>query len=76
MGDLDVAPIGLSLDDPGHEIEAIAGLGGHRHELVAVDFLLDLVAPQAEAGGQPLPWPARLAMRLAARVMTKTAFWI
>lgn len=33
-------------------------------------------ASAMEAGGRPLPLPARLAMRLAARVMTKTAFWI
>ncbi|MHB1565634.1 MAG: 2-polyprenyl-3-methyl-6-methoxy-1,4-benzoquinone monooxygenase [Acidiferrobacter sp.] len=29
-----------------------------------------------EAGGRPLRWPARLAMRLAARVMTGTAYWL
>lgn len=27
-------------------------------------------------GGQPLPAPARAAMRLASKVMTKTAYWI
>jgi len=28
------------------------------------------------AGGTPLPWPARLAMRLAGRVMTRTAHYV
>ncbi|MBM5812554.1 MAG: 2-polyprenyl-3-methyl-6-methoxy-1,4-benzoquinone monooxygenase [Gammaproteobacteria bacterium] len=28
------------------------------------------------AGAEPLPWPARVAMRLAARVMTGTAHWL
>lgn len=33
-------------------------------------------AQAAESGGRPLPLPARLAMRLAAKIMTKTAFWV
>jgi len=33
-------------------------------------------AQASAAGGRTLPWPARKAMRLAARVMTKTAFWV
>ena len=28
------------------------------------------------AGGVDLPWPARVAMRLAARVMTRTAHYV
>jgi len=28
------------------------------------------------AGAAPLPWPARLAMRLAGRVMTRTAHYL
>ena len=28
------------------------------------------------AGGTPLPWPARMAMRLAGRVMTRTAHYL
>ncbi|MEO5883841.1 MAG: 2-polyprenyl-3-methyl-6-methoxy-1,4-benzoquinone monooxygenase [Caldimonas sp.] len=28
------------------------------------------------AGGAPLPWPARMAMRLAGRVMTRTAYFV
>jgi len=28
------------------------------------------------AGGAPLPWPARMAMRLAGRVMTRTAHYL
>lgn len=27
-------------------------------------------------GGAPLPWPVRLAMRLSAKVMTTTAYWL
>lgn len=33
-------------------------------------------AQAAESGGRPLPLPARLAMRVAAKIMTKTAFWL
>jgi hypothetical protein len=27
-------------------------------------------------GAQVLPWPVRAAMRVAARIMTSTAYWI
>ncbi|AWP24358.1 demethoxyubiquinone hydroxylase family protein [Acidiferrobacter sp. SPIII_3] len=70
------------------ERQVIAHLQGHLAKLPATDqktraIIEHMAADEArhaasamEAGGQPLPWPARLAMRLAARVMTKTAFWI
>lgn len=49
MGGRRARSAGVSLDDPGHEIEAIAGLRGHGHELVAVDFLMNRIRAQPEA---------------------------
>ncbi|MHB8255160.1 MAG: 2-polyprenyl-3-methyl-6-methoxy-1,4-benzoquinone monooxygenase [Acidiferrobacter sp.] len=70
------------------ERQVVAHLQGHLARLPASDqktrvILEHMVADEArhatqamEAGGRPLPRPARRAMRLAAKVMTQTAFWI
>ncbi|WP_298136713.1 2-polyprenyl-3-methyl-6-methoxy-1,4-benzoquinone monooxygenase [Acidiferrobacter sp.] len=70
------------------ERQVIAHLQGHLERLPAADQRTRAIiehmaadearhaAAAADAGGRPLPRPAQLAMRLAARVMTKTAFWI
>lgn len=70
------------------ERQVVAHLEGHLGRLPAADrktraIIEHMAADEArhaaaaiEAGGRPLPEPARQAMRLAARVMTKTAFWI
>lgn len=70
------------------ERQVVAHLRGHIERLPATDqksraILEHMITDEArhatqaiEAGGQPLRWPAQLAMRLAARVMTRTAYWI
>jgi ubiquinone biosynthesis monooxygenase Coq7 len=70
------------------ERQVVAHLQDHLAKLSAADqrtraIVEHMAADEArhatsamEAGGRPLPWPAPLAMRLAARVMTETAFWI
>ncbi len=70
------------------ERQVVAHLQGHLDRLPTADqktriIIEHMAADEArhavratEAGGRPLPAPARLAMRLAARVMTHTAFWI
>lgn len=63
-------------------------LEGHRRQLPAVDQRSRAIVEQMqldearhgrralEAGGVELPEPARLIMRLAARMMTSSAYWI
>lgn len=63
-------------------------LEGHRRQLPAVDQRSRAIVEQMqldearhgrralEAGGAELPAPARLIMRLAARVMTSSAYWV
>jgi len=70
------------------ERQVVAHLQGHLAQLPQADqrsraILERMVTDEArhatqamEAGGQPLPAPVRLAMRLTAKLMTKTAFWI
>lgn len=63
-------------------------LEGHRRQLPAVDQRSRAIVEQMqldearhgrralEAGGAELPEPARLIMRLAARMMTSSAYWV
>ncbi len=63
-------------------------LEGHRRRLPAVDRRSRAIVEQMqldearhgrqalEAGGSELPFPVRLGMRLAAKVMTTTAHWV
>jgi ubiquinone biosynthesis monooxygenase Coq7 len=63
-------------------------LESHLDRLPASDFASRAIVAQMKtdeaghavaaerAGGTPLPWPARLAMRLAGRLMTRTAHYL
>lgn len=69
------------------EDQVVAHLDGHLGRLPPADHRSRAIVEQMksdearhgeqarQAGGEPLPAPARLAMRLVSRLMTRTAYW-